>query len=446
MQLAEQIRSRESVMAVVGLGYVGLPLATGLARLGFPTIGIDVDVRRVEMLSSGESYLEDIGSADVGEFVRTGRLKATTNYARLVDADVIFICVPTPINPNKSPDLSFVTAVSEGIAVRLRRGQLVILQSTTHPGTTEEDVLPCLEQSGLKAGVDFHLAFVPERINPGDKQFTVENTPKVVGGLTPACTDLAAVVMEQFGAGVLKVSSPRVAEMAKLLENIFRSVNISLVNEMAMLAERMRIDFWEVIAAASTKPFGFMPFYPGPGVGGHCIPVDPFYLSAKAREYDFSARFVELAAEINQAMPYHTVEKTAQALASCGKSLRGSRIHVLGVAFKKDVDDPRNSPAERIFELLLNAGATISYSDPHVPVYSVGGSAIRPERSTFQSQDLDRVELAEPDCLLIVTAHSAFDFQRVVREGRLIVDSMNATRNIAPANCRIFAIGRPNPA
>jgi UDP-N-acetyl-D-glucosamine dehydrogenase len=446
MALADRIRSREAVMAVVGLGYVGLPLAAGLARLGFPTIGIDVNAERVERLNAGDPYLEDVSAQDLAVPLREGRLRATTNYARLVDADVIFICVPTPIKPNKSPDLSYVTAVAEAISTRLRRGQLIILQSTTHPGTTEEDVLPCLEASGLKAGTDFHLAFVPERINPGDKHFSVENTPKVVGGLTPACTELAALVMEQFGAGVKRVSSPRVAEMSKLLENIFRSVNISLVNEMALLAERMRIDFWEVIEAASTKPFGFMPFYPGPGVGGHCIPVDPFYLSAKAREYDFSARFVELAAEVNQAMPYHAVEKTAQALGSCGRSLKGAWVHVLGVAFKRDVDDARNSPAERIIELLLNAGARITYSDPHVPQFGVGGSAVRPDRTLLRSHDLAEFDLSAPDCVLIVTAHSDFDIERVVREARLIVDSMNATGPYRDGDRRIFAIGRPNPA
>ena len=445
MSLEERIRTRQALVAVVGLGYVGLPLAVGLAGVGFPTLGVDIDPQRVEQVNRGESYLEGVPSSEVARLVSSGQLKATTNYACLVDTEVICICVPTPILPNKAPDLSFIMAVAREIAMRLRRGQLIILQSTTHPGTTEEDVLPRLEASGLKAGVDFHLAFCPERINPGDRQFTVANTPKVVGGLTPTCTELAALVMEQFGASVLRVSSPRVAEMTKLLENIFRSVNISLVNEMALLAERMRIDFWEVIRAASTKPFGFMPFYPGPGVGGHCIPVDPFYLSAKAREYDFSARFVELAAEINQAMPYHVVEKTSQALASCGRALRGAWVHVLGVAFKKDVDDPRNSPAERIIELLLNAGARVTYSDPHVPVFAVGGNAIRPERTTLTALELDCLSLAEPDCILIVTAHSAFDYARVVREARLIVDSMNATGPLASGDRRIFTIGRPNP-
>ncbi|MCS6800745.1 MAG: nucleotide sugar dehydrogenase [Chloroflexota bacterium] len=446
MEFADRVRAREAVMAVVGLGYVGLPLATALARLGFPTLGIDIDAERVACVNAGMPYLADVSADELGPPVREGKLRATTNYARLVDTDVIFICVPTPIKPNKSPDLSYVTAAAREIASRLRRGQLIILQSTTHPGTTEEEVLPLLEESGLKAGTDFHLAFVPERINPGDKHYSIANTPKVVGGYTPTCTELAAIVMEQFGARVMRVSSPRVAEMSKLLENIFRSVNISLVNEMALLAERMRIDFWEVIEAASTKPFGFMPFYPGPGVGGHCIPVDPFYLSAKAREYDFSARFVELAAEINQMMPYHTVEKTANALASRGRSLNGAWIHVLGVAFKRDVDDARNSPAERIIELLLNAGARITYSDPHVPRFAVGGSAIRPERTVLQAVDLATFDLSAPDCIVIVTAHSAFDIDRVLREARLIVDSMNATGSMGRGDRRIFAIGRPNPA
>jgi UDP-N-acetyl-D-glucosamine dehydrogenase len=342
----------------------------------------------------------------------------------------------------KAPDLSYIAQAARGIASRLQSGQLVILQSTTYPGTTEEYVLPILEESGLRAGEDFFLAFSPERINPGDSHYTVENTPKVVGGLTPRCTELARQLLAQLFAHVHVVSSPRSAEMSKLLENIFRSVNIALVNELALLSERMGIDIWEVIDAARTKPFGFMPFYPGPGVGGHCIPVDPYYLSWKAREYDFSTKFIELAAEVNQAMPYHVVELVAQALNRMGKSMHSARVLVLGVAFKRDIDDARNSPAERIIELLLNRGVLVSYSDPYVPRYRVGRDVFLPGERWLESVDLSDETLSGADCVLIVAGHQTVDYGRVLQLAPLVVDTVNATRGLGgPAT--LVRVGAP---
>lgn len=440
--LEQRIRNRTARICVVGIGYVGLPLAAGFAKRGFRVTGVDVDEGKVEALNRGRSYIGDVTDEELAPLVEGGRLSATTDYAALEDVDIIFICVPTPFDKMKTPDLSYVIAAAEGIALRLHRGQLVILQSTTYPGTTEEVVLPILERSGLRAGTDFHLAFSPERINPGDREHTVENTPKVVGGITPRCTELAALVLAQLHPEVYKVSSPRVAEMSKLLENIFRSVNIALVNELAMLCERMNIDFWEVIEAASTKPFGFMPFYPGPGVGGHCIPVDPLYLAWKAREYDFNTRFIELAAEVNQSMPYHVVNLVARALNSVGKTVKGSRILILGVAFKKDVDDPRNSPAERIMELLTEQGAIVEYNDPYVPRFRVGGDVFKRDRMELTSQPLTEEALKGADCVLILNAHSPYDFGWIVEHASLVVDTVNATRGLAH-NPRVFRLGAP---
>jgi UDP-N-acetyl-D-glucosamine dehydrogenase len=342
----------------------------------------------------------------------------------------------------KAPDLIYIEQASRGIASRLRADQLIILQSTTYPGTTEEFVLPILEESGLKAGEDFYLAFSPERINPGDRQFTVENTPKVVGGLTPQCTELARLLLAQLFAHVHVVSSPRAAEMSKLLENIFRSVNIALVNELALLSERMEIDIWEVIEAAKTKPFGFMPFYPGPGVGGHCIPVDPYYLSWKAREYDFYTKFIELAAEVNQTMPYHVVDLVAQALGLEGKSLANAQVLILGVAFKRDIDDARNSPAERIIELLLRRGAQVNYNDPYVPRYRVGRDVFCPDERWLESVELTRDTLASADCVVIVAGHDATDYAQVVNWARLVVDTVNITKGLS-GSARVVRVGAP---
>jgi len=346
--------------------------------------------------------------------------------------------------------LIYIEQAARGIAPRLHAGQMVILQSTTYPGTTEEFVLPILEEAGLKAGVDFHLAFSPERINPGDKQFTVENTPKVVGGLTPRCAELARSLLAQLFAHVHVVSSPRTAEMTKLLENIYRSVNIALVNELALLSERMGIDLWEVIEAAKTKPFGFMPFYPGPGVGGHCIPVDPYYLSWKAREYDFYTKFIELAAEVNQAMPYHVVDLAAEALGRRGKPLAGAHVLVLGVAFKRDIDDARNSPAERIIELLLSRGAQVDYSDPYVPRFRIGRDVFYRQERWLEGIDLTDEVLAGADCVLIVAGHRIVDYARVVQKTGLVIDTANVTAGLSgPASigdhAHIVRVGAPQP-
>lgn len=443
MNLADKIAARTAKVCIIGLGYVGLPFAVELARLGFPVVGLDVDERKVTALREGRSYIQDVSSDDVAEVVGAGRLTPTTDYDALREVDVIIICVPTPFSAMKTPDLSYIEAACKGIAPRLQPGQLIILQSTTYPGTTEEVVLPILETSGLRAGEDFHLAFSPERINPGDREHTVRNTPKVVGGLTPRCADLAAELLSQLTPNVHVVSSPRAAEMTKLLENIYRSVNIALVNELALLAERMGIDMWEVIEAASTKPFGFMPFYPGPGAGGHCIPVDPFYLSWKAREYDFTTKFIELAAEVNQEMPRHVVNKVAEALNRQGKALHGARVLVLGVAFKRDVDDARNSPAQRVIELLMERGAQVSYHDPYVPRFRIGDDVFQREPQVLESVPLDEEQLRAADCVVIVAGHSCHDYSWIARTASLVVDTVNATGGVEAQTGRVVRLGVP---
>jgi UDP-N-acetyl-D-glucosamine dehydrogenase len=443
MSLKDKIEAKEAQICIIGLGYVGLPLAVGFAKAGYRVFGLDVDGRKVAALERGESYIQDVLGQEVLPLVTAGMLIPTTDYCTLGFVDVIFICVPTPFDEMKAPDLSFIVRASEGIVYHLRPEQLIVLQSTTYPGTTEEVVLPILERSGLEAGVDFHLAFSPERINPGDKVFTAENTPKVVGGLTPRCSELARALLAQLTPEVHIVSSPRVAEMTKLLENIYRSVNIALVNELALLSERMGIDIWEVIEAASTKPFGFMPFYPGPGVGGHCIPVDPYYLSWKAREYDFYTKFIELAAEVNQAMPYHAVSKISEGLNRQGKPLRGARVLILGVTFKRDVDDARNSPAQRIIELLLAQEVQVTYNDPHVPQFKVGHDVFYRDELTLRSAELSERLLAEHDCTVIVAGHTSYDYVWVVRHAPLIIDTVNATRGVTEGREKILRVGVP---
>ena len=445
MELERKIENREARICVMGLGYVGLPLAVEFARLGFRVTGLDLNEQRVASIQRGESYIQDVSSANVAEVVGTGLLQATGEANVLSEMDVVFICVPTPFTKTKTPDLSYVVAASEDIAGRLRPGQLIILQSTTYPGTTEEDVLPILESSGLKAGQDFHLAFSPERVNPGDRRYDVTNTPKVVGGVSPRCAELAQLVLQQMMPEVHIVSSPRAAEMTKLLENIFRSVNIALINELAKLSEQMGIDIWEVIEAASTKPFGFMPFYPGPGVGGHCVPVDPYYLFWKSREYDFYLRFIELAAELNQGMPHHVLSKIAEALNSRGKTLRQARVLVLGVSFKPDVDDARNAPAQRVIELLLSSGATVSYNDPYIEHFTVGSDVFHPEQQTLTSIPLTEELLRSQDCVVIVAGHRLYDYQWIVDQASMVVDTMNATREVNAEPGRIFKVGAPSP-
>ncbi len=443
--LDDRIVTRAAHVGIIGLGYVGLPLATAFARAGFRTIGIDISESKVNSIVAGRSYIPDVPDDELAPHVQSGRLTATLDYDGLGEADAIFICVPTPYDAQRAPDLSYIQAASYGIRPHLRPDQLIVLQSTTYPGTTEEIVLPILAKSGLQVGVDFYLAFSPERIDPGNKHWSAYNTPKVVGGITPECTRLATALLRQMGALVHPVSSPRAAELTKLLENTFRAVNIALVNELALLAERMEIDFWEVVEAAKTKPFGFMPFYPGPGVGGHCIPVDPYYLSWKAREYDYYTEFIELAGEVNQAMPYHVVDLISQALSLRGEPLRGARVLVLGVAFKPDIDDARNSPAARVIELLLRRGALVRYHDPYVPRFQVGNDVFHRDPVDLQSVPLTERELADADCVVVVTGHRSLDYPAIVQSADVVVDTCNVTADISDPEARIVRLGAPLP-
>ncbi len=443
--LSEKITHRNAHVAVIGLGYVGLPLALACVRAGFPTIGIEASMDKIQAINAGQSYIEDISKEELAPHVHSGKLRATNDYASLRDCDIVFICVPTPYDVQRSPDLTDVINATKGIAANLHAGQLVVLQSTTYPGTTTEVVQPILEEgSHLKAGQDFYLAFSPERIDPGNTQWSAYNTPKVVGGLTMECTTLAAAFLRQMGAPVHEVSSPAAAELTKILENTFRSVNIALVNEIALLSERMGIDVWEVIDAAKTKPFGYMPFYPGPGVGGHCIPIDPYYLLWKAKEYDFYTRFIELAAETNETMPYHVIDLTIEGLSQIGKALKDSKILVLGVAFKPNIGDPRNSPAERIIELLLGRGAQVSYHDPYVPSFRIGGNVFHREVRTLTNVDLTEETIAAADAVVIVTGHRNVDYAAVLDHTRLVIDSCNITRNRA-GKALIVRLGTGQP-
>ena len=448
MSIVSKIKSHQAVVGVIGLGYVGLPLAVAYAQAGFRVIGVDYDSKKVSAINNGQSYIGDVSSQTVARYALntdradgTGTLHASTDYAVLGECDAIFICVPTPFDDYKAPDLSYITGATESLLPYLKSGQLIVLQSTTYPGTTDEVVQPILERSGLKAGKDFCLAFSPERIDPGNTKWNVENTPKVVGGVTPSCTDGAAMMLKQIYDNVHLVSSARVAEMTKLLENIFRSVNIALVNELALLSERMGIDIWEVIEAAKTKPFGFMPFYPSPGVGGHCIAVDPYYLSWKARKFDFYTKFIELAAEMNQQMPYHTVELIGEALSRRGKGLRGSKVLLLGVAFKANVEDARNSPSERVTELLLSRGAEVSYHDPHVARFEIKPNAFYDGRCLLESLPLTPGILAEHDCVAILVKHRAVDYACVLRYAPIVVDAVNATSEFEDVNGKVIRLG-----
>jgi UDP-N-acetyl-D-glucosamine dehydrogenase len=429
--LRERIITKEARIAVIGCGYVGLPLAVRFAETGFRVAGIDVDEQRVRTLRDGTSPIMDVSQERLGEQLESGRFRASSDYDELHGADVIFVTVPTPFDRAKQPDLRFVVAAAEGIALRLRAQQLVILESTTFPGTTDEVMRPILERGGLKAGADFYLAFSPERIDPGNREFGVHNTPKVVGGVDEQSAELAALVLEQIvGSGKIHlVSSARVAEMTKLLENTFRAVNIALVNELAMLCDRMRINVWEVIDAAATKPYGFMPFYPGPGVGGHCIPVDPYYLAWKAREFDFQTRFIELAAETNRAMPFFAVTRIRRLLNQAGSSVRGAQILVLGAAFKKDIDDPRNSPAVRVMEILRSEGAQVQYHDALVPEVTLADAlfAKNGQGTRMRSVELNPNVVSGADCVVILVGHSSVDYDMVLAKARFVFDCVNVT-------------------
>jgi len=422
-RLLHKIQDHRAAVAIIGLGYVGLPLAVAFAEAGFPVVGIDVDARKVEMLNRGESYVQDIPSARLMRLqvhsAGVGTFRATTDYAVLDDSDVAVICVPTPLNKTRDPDVRYLIAAGEAVAEHVHPGMLVVLESTTYPGTTEELLLPMLvEGSGLKVGEALFVAFSPERIDPGNKQYTVENTPKVVGGVTPDCLEVASTLYRQAIVQVVPVSSPAAAEMVKLLENTFRAVNIALANETAIMCDKLGIDVWEVIDAAATKPYGFMKFTPGPGVGGHCIPLDPHYLSWKLKTLNYNARFIQLAGEINSEMPKYWVDKVQDALNEAGKPLKGSKVLVLGVAYKKDIDDVRESPALDIIELLRQKGADVRYHDPYVPVIAHNGYELRGE------PDLERA-LAAADCVTVVTAHSAYDWGKVRRMAATLVDARN---------------------
>ena len=420
--LLECIRSHEAVIAVIGLGYVGLPLAVAQAQSGFTVVGIERNAERVAKVNGGANYIGDVVPDELAEIVRAGRLRATDDFAAVAEADVISICVPTPLDRNKQPDTQYIEHVIRGSLPYFREGQLVVLESTTYPGTTEEIIQPALESRGFVIGKNAYLAFSPERIDPGNPEYKTRNTPKVVGGVTPACTEVAATLYEAFlDGGVFRASSPRVAEMSKLLENVFRIVNISLVNELALLCERMEIDLWEVIEAAKTKPFGFMPFYPGPGLGGHCIPLDPFYLSWRAKAFDFSTRFIELAGQINDAMPEHVVEQAMELLNAHGKPLQGGDVLLLGLAYKKNIDDLRESPALKIARLLDQRGARVSYHDPYIPSAELGSCEVK-------TQPLTPQRLNQADLVIITTDHSAVDYELVVKEARLVLDTRNATK------------------
>ena len=424
-------------IAVVGLGYVGLPLSLQFARSGVNVLGLDLDPDKVTALNEGRSYIKHVPSESVAEHVRTNRLEATSDFARVSEVDAIIICVPTPLNKNREPDISYIVQTGRAIAPHLRKGTLVVLESTTYPGTTDEDLRKVLEEgSGLKAGEDFHLAFSPEREDPANPDSKVGEVPKLVGGLTPTCLEIAIQLYGRAIKTVVPVSSCRVAEAAKLLENIFRSVNIALVNELKLVYASMGIDIWEVIAAAKTKPFGFMPFYPGPGLGGHCIPIDPFYLTWKAREFEHSTRFIELAGEINTAMPDYVVHRVAEALNNSGKAIKGSRILILGLAYKPNVDDERESPSYRLLEKLTQRGAIVAYHDPHVPV--IRPTREHPHWAGTKSVPWTRPTISGFDLVVVATAHASVNYQELADWARCVVDTRNVMATVNVASSKVW--------
>ncbi|MEO0114331.1 MAG: nucleotide sugar dehydrogenase [candidate division WOR-3 bacterium] len=431
--MKDKILQRKAKVAIIGLGYVGLPMAIEVAKAGFEVMGIDVDSKKVKAINRGKSYIEDVPSDELEALVSAKKIKAYKSYQVCGQCDIINICVPTPFTKTKDPDISYIINSGEEIAKYLRPGQLIVLRSTTFPETTEKILLPILEKSGLKVGKDFYLSFAPERIDPGNKVFTTKTTPVVVGGVTPNCTELTRLFYATFVEEVVPVSNPRVAEMTKLLENIFRSVNIALVNELALLCERMGgIDVWEVVKAAGTKPFGFMSFYPGPGIGGHCILVDPYYLSWKAREYDFHSNFIELAAQTNENMPFKVVDKFLEIMSERDVSVKKATILILGVAFKKNVADTRNSPAIKVMEILTGKVKKIYYNDPYVPKIKVRG---RTEKSVPLTKEL----LQRVDCVLILTDHSIYNYDEIVENANLIFDTRNAIKQRGLKN--VYTLG-----
>ncbi len=430
MDLMKKIQDKTAVVGVIGLGYVGLPLIMAFEKAGFPVIGFDLDGEKIKLLTEGRSYIKHIPSERVEALKENGRFRATTDFPLLRDADCIVICVPTPLNKQREPDLSYVLNTARTISQYLRKGQLISLESTTYPGTTDEDVRRILEGEGLRAGKDFFLAFSPEREDPNNKDFSTSTIPKVVGGYTRGCLDHANALYSMIVGKTVPVSSTKAAEATKLLENIYRAVNIALVNELKMLFDRMGIDICEVINAAKTKPFGFQAFYPGPGLGGHCIPIDPFYLTWKAREYDFHTRFIELAGEINTAMPYYVIEKIIHALNQRGKSIKASKVLVLGMAYKKDIDDTRESPSLKLMELLMQHGAEVDYNDPYVQQMK----KMRKYDFKKNSVPLTQETLKQYDCVVISTDHSSYDYQFIIDHALLVVDTRNAIQGANRSN------------
>ena len=435
--LKTKLENRNATAAVIGLGYVGLPLAMEIAAAGFKVIGIDLDANKITALKRGQSYILDVAQEQVAEAVDTSKFTPTTDFSALAQADTVSICVPTPLSKSRDPDISFILSATEEIRKYLHRDQLIVLESTTYPGTTDELIVPELEGSGLKVGNDFYVAFSPERIDPGNPKFNTHNTPKIVGGITSECTEVARLFYSQFIERVIPVTSTKCAEMVKLLENTFRSVNIGMVNELALMCDLLGVDVYEVIDAAATKPFGFSPFYPGPGLGGHCIPIDPHYLAWKLKALNFQARFIGLAAEINGMMPSVVASLVADGLNRAAKSIRNSKIMILGVAYKRDVSDCRESPALDVMRLLKNKGALLSYNDPLVPTLRLGSAVLKSVEAT-------PAEIARHDCVIILTDHSVYDFRKLVGAAKLVIDTRNSTKDLQEFKDRVIKLGAGN--
>lgn len=427
ISLAGKLENRSAIIGIIGMGYVGMPLALAFTEAGFDVIGIDIQQKRVDLVNRGSSFITGISDKQLKASVKAGKLKATTDQAKLKEADAILICVPTPLTKTRDPDLSYVISEANQIAKYMRPGQLIVLESTTYPGTTSQVVLPILLGSGHKLDKDFYLAYSPEKVDPGNDKYGIKNTPKLVGGATKMSTRMAVLLYSQVAKRVVPVASPEVAEMTKIFENVFRSVNIALVNELAQLCERFHVSVWHVIDAASTKPFGFMPFYPGPGIGGHCIPLDPYYLANKARELDFHTRFIQLAAEINEDMPYYVATRIMEELSQQGKSLKGARVLVLGAAYKKDVNDARESQSIKLMQILASRGAVMHYNDPLLPVIKFMGGEMK-------SVDLGNKNIASYDCVVIATAHSSYNFKQIAKQAKLLFDTRGVTREIKSGN------------